>query len=61
MRTPVVIPLRGTVNRPQFDAAAIDQIVARIVENTAQAVIGDGLNRGLEALFGNPQPPLPAK
>jgi len=61
MRTPVVIPLRGTVNRPQFDAAAIDQIVARIVENTAQAVIGDGLNRGLEALFGNPQPPPPAK
>jgi len=57
LRTPVVIPLRGTVNRPQFDAAAIDQIVARIVENTAQAVIGDGLNRGLEALFGNPQPP----
>ena len=57
MRTPVVIPLKGTVHRPQFDAAAIDKIIAKIVENTAQAVIGDGLNRGLEALFGNPQPP----
>ena len=33
------------------------QVIARIVENTAQAVIGDGVSRGLEALFGNPQPP----
>lgn len=57
IRTPIMIPLKGTVNRPQFDAGAIDQIIARIVENTAQAVIGDGVSRGLEALFGNPQPP----
>lgn len=55
LRTPLVIPLRGTVNRPQFDAAQIDTILARIVENTAEAVINDGLSRGLEALFGKPQ------
>ncbi|MFM9059962.1 MAG: hypothetical protein ACKOSQ_12720 [Planctomycetaceae bacterium] len=52
LRTPLAIPLTGTVERPQFDARAIDMILARIVENTAQAVIGDGLARGLEALAG---------
>ena len=57
LRTPLAIPLRGTVSRPQFDARAIDLILSRIVENTAEAVIGPSLSRGLETLFGNPQPP----
>ena len=57
LRTPFVIPLRGTVRRPQFDATAIDTILGRILENTADAVLRDGIGRGLEALFGNPQPP----
>ena len=60
LRTPLAIPLRGTVSRPQFDAGSIDTILGRIVENTAQAVINDGIGRGLnnlEGLFGNPQPP----
>ena len=52
LQTPLVIPLRGTVHRPQFDAGQIDAILGRIVENTAEAVISDGLSRGLEALFG---------
>ncbi|MFM8377888.1 MAG: hypothetical protein ACKOB1_01025 [Planctomycetia bacterium] len=60
LRTPLVIPLKGTVSRPQFDARAIDQVVGRIVENTAEAVLRDGLGRGLEELFGNPQPQAPA-
>lgn len=57
LRTPFVIPLRGTAQRPQFDAGAIDTILGRIMENTADAVLRDGIGRGLEALFGNPQPP----
>jgi len=57
LRTPLSIPLKGTIERPQFDARTLEQILGRIVENTAQAVIGDGLGRGLEALFGNPQSP----
>jgi len=56
LRTPLVIPLKGTVERPQFDARAIDTMLAKIVENTAQAVIGDGIVRGLDALLGG-QPP----
>ena len=46
MRTPLVIPLKGTVERPELDARAIDMTLARIVENTAQAVIG-GCTRSL--------------
>ena len=62
LRTPLAIPLRGTLNRPQWDAGALDKILSRIVENTAQAVLTDGIGRGLnglETLFGNPQPPAP--
>jgi hypothetical protein len=68
LRTPLAIPLKGTVHKPQFDARAIDVLLGRIVENTAQAVIQDGVVRGLESLetlFGNPpaapapQPPAP--
>jgi hypothetical protein len=59
LRTPLLIPLKGTIDRPQFDASAIDKIFARIAANTANAVIGDGISRGLEAIFGNPPPPAP--
>ena len=57
LRTPLVIPLKGTVSRPQFDAREMDLIIGRIVENTTEAVIGPQLSRGLETLFGNPPPP----
>jgi len=60
LRTPLVVPLKGTVDHPRFDAGAIDTIVARIVDNTAEAVLRDGVGRGLEQLeilFGNPPPP----
>jgi hypothetical protein len=57
LRTPLAIPLKGTVHRPQFDARSIDLIIGRIVENTTEAVIGPQLSRGLETLFGNPPPP----
>lgn len=56
LRTPLVIPLKGTVSRPQFDARSIDVIVARVMENTAEALIGPKLSRDLETLFGNPPP-----
>lgn len=58
-RTPLIVPLKGTVEKPQFDAAAMESILGRIVENTAEAVLKDGIGRGLEAVFGQPQPPDP--
>ncbi len=58
LRTPIAIPLKGTLERPQFDAGAIDVTVKRILENTARGVIDDGIGRGLETLFGKP-PPAP--
>ena len=54
LRTPITIPLKGTLARPQFDATALDVALRRIVENTTRAVIDDGLERGIEALFGRP-------
>ncbi len=59
IRTPLIVPLKGTVEKPQFDAAAMESILGRIVENTAEAVLKDGIGRGLEAVFGQPQPPDP--
>jgi hypothetical protein len=62
LRTPLLIPLKGTVERPQFDVGAIDALIARIVDNTAESVIKDGFEQGLEGLeelFGNPPPRLP--
>jgi len=54
VRTPIAIPLKGTLARPQFDATAIDVTLKRILENTARAVVDEGLGRGLEAIFGRP-------
>jgi translocation and assembly module TamB len=59
LRTPLVLPLKGTVDRPQFDPRALEMTLARIVENTADAVFNEGIGKGLEAIFGNPAPPTP--
>lgn len=59
LRTPIAIPLKGTLTRPQFDAGAIDVTLKRVLENTARAVVDEGLGRGLEAIFG--RPPAPAQ
>lgn len=53
-RTPLAIPLKGTLARPQFDAAAAELLLQRVLENTARAVLDDGIGRGLEAIFGRP-------
>lgn len=62
LRRPLVIPLKGTVEQPRFDAGVIDGAMARIGDNTAEGVFREGLERsleGLEELFGNPPPPAP--
>ena len=63
VRTPMVIPVAGTVERPQFDGPSMEKLLARVVDNTAEAVIRDGFERsleGLEELFGNPPPRAPS-
>ena len=60
VKTPLVVPLRGTVNQPQFDSSQIDIMLARIVEHAVKNVIADSIGRGLEGLLGIPKaPPAP--
>lgn len=63
VRTPLVIPIAGTVDRPHFDGPTIDKLLSRVVDNTAEGVLRDGFERsleGLEELFGNPPPQAPS-
>ncbi|MBX3421461.1 MAG: hypothetical protein KF752_07890 [Pirellulaceae bacterium] len=44
-------PMRGTITRPQLDASLMRQFGRQTIENAAQGLIQQGLNRGLEKLF----------
>ncbi len=63
VRTPLVIPIAGTVDRPHFDGPTIEKLLSRVFDNTAEGVLRDGFERsleGLEELFGNPPPRAPS-
>jgi len=49
------VPIGGTLSRPRLDRKTLDQLSQRFLENAARNVLQDGLNRGLQQLFG-PQP-----
>lgn len=44
-------PLRGNVTRPQLDASLLGQLGRQTIENAAQNLLQQGINRGLEKLF----------
>jgi hypothetical protein len=48
------VPIRGTLSKPQLDRKTIEQLSQRFLENAARNVLQDGLNRGLQQLFGTP-------
>lgn len=63
LRTPLAIPLRGTVEQPRFDVQAMERLMVGMADNTAESVIREGFEEtleGLEELFGNPPPRAPA-
>lgn len=63
LRTPLSIPLRGTVEQPHFDVQAMERLLVGMADNTAESVIREGFEEtleGLEELFGNPPPRAPA-
>ncbi len=51
------VPIAGTLTRPRLDRRTLDRLSQRFLENAAQNVIHDGVQRGLEELFG-PAPPV---
>lgn len=56
----ISIPIRGQINKPQLDSSAISQLAKQFVNQAAQGLLQDGLNKGLERLFGKPKPATPA-
>lgn len=44
-------PLRGSITRPQLDASLLGQLGRQTIENAAQGLLQQGINRGLEKLF----------
>ena len=49
------VPIGGTLSQPRLDRKTLDQLSQRFLENATRNVLQDGLNRGLQQLFG-PQP-----
>lgn len=52
----IQLPIVGTLDRPKLDRAALEQASRQFLQNAAQNVIQDQLNRQMNRLFGPPQP-----
>jgi len=54
------IPIAGTLQRPQLDSQALRTATTQMLQNAAQGAVEQGINRGLDRLFGSgalaPQP-----
>ena len=55
----IKVPIAGTLSQPKIDRKTLDQLSQRFLENAARNVLergfNEGLNRGLDQLFGPPQ------
>ena len=47
------IPIRGTLSDPSVDSRALQQIGKQALRGTANKLLEEGINRGLQELFGN--------
>ena len=50
--TTVSVPISGTLNRPKLDSRALEQFSAQVLRQTANRLIEEGVNRGLQQLLG---------
>jgi len=50
----VRIPIRGTLSQPQIDSRVLAQIATGMAAGAGQRLLGEGINKGLERLFGTP-------
>jgi hypothetical protein len=46
------IPIAGTLQQPQLDRQAFQQATAQFLQNAAEGAVQEGINRGLQRLFG---------
>ncbi|MGY8768514.1 MAG: hypothetical protein ACKVH8_08820 [Pirellulales bacterium] len=49
----IQIPIRGTLSSPKIDKGVLEQVGKKAIEDAARGLIDQGLNRGLQELFGN--------
>jgi len=47
------LPIGGTLNRPQIDRRAMDQVLADMTRNAAENAVRREVNRGIDKLFEN--------
>jgi len=47
------IPIRGSINKPQFDQTALAEISRQIAGSAAQGYLNNEIQKGLQKLFGN--------
>ena len=50
--TQLSIPVSGTLNRPRLDSRALEQLSAQVLQQSANRLIDEGLQRGLQELLG---------
>ncbi|MFH1920911.1 MAG: hypothetical protein ABIP48_13660, partial [Planctomycetota bacterium] len=51
----IQVPINGTLSKPKIDQKALERLSRRFLEKAAQNVLEDGLNQGLQQLFGPPR------
>ncbi|NQT13020.1 MAG: hypothetical protein HQ582_09750 [Planctomycetes bacterium] len=49
------VPIGGTLTKPKIDRKVLESLSQQFLENAARNVLEDGLNRGLQQLFGPPE------
>jgi translocation and assembly module TamB len=49
------LPIAGTLQKPQIDRSMMEQVSRQFIRNAARNLLEEGLNRGLDQLFQQPQ------
>jgi len=50
--TQLSIPVGGTLNQPRLDPRALEQLSAQVLQQSANRLIDQGIQRGLQELLG---------
>ena len=50
--TALTVPISGTMQNPRIDGQVLENLAAKMLNGAAQGAIQEGINRGLQELFG---------